>query len=228
MQYNCALPKDRAPKRRWRGLCPNEHVGPLRRSVADALMFSKIEAGELELNEEHVCLPTLVKDIVNQTGATSPVSIAQDNSCTGRDYVVCADKERLTGVIQELLTSALRFCGGNALTVRLHAGVAGNRVRLEVRSDGQEFDDDDMDNIFDALSQSNNLYAATRNEIGLGLALQKRIANEMRMDLGVSSQLKLGSAFWLDVTPLSPAEPLFPSVNHTTESRTEPEGVAVD
>lgn len=75
----------------------------------------------------------------------------------------------------------------------------GIPARVEISDHGSGIDEDDLDNIFDALSQAHDMYGATHNEIGPGLALSKRIATEMLVDLGVSSRTGIGSSFWVEV-----------------------------
>jgi CheY-like chemotaxis protein len=115
------------------------------------------------------------------------------------------DPVRLRQMLVNLLHNAVKFTdeGSVELEVSLleHHGDA-MRLRFEVRDTGIGIAPEQLDSVFDAFTQADTSSTRRHRGSGLGLAIVKDLATLMGGDVGVSSRLGVGSAFWFDVTLL--------------------------
>lgn len=162
--------------------------------------ISRIETGDVQFNYTHTNLALLVEEAYLFERAALGDYRVKFESAYGAEIKVYIDEARLMHTLCELLTSAAKFTGDEKLCMRICDAGKDGRVRIEISDFGRGIAEDDLDNIFDALSQANDLYGATHNEIGSGLALSKCIANEMSVDLGVSSRTGMGTTFGLELS----------------------------
>jgi CheY-like chemotaxis protein/anti-sigma regulatory factor (Ser/Thr protein kinase) len=113
-------------------------------------------------------------------------------------YIIC-DERRLSQVIMHLLTNAVKFTpkGGNiTLEVRI-AGISGDlyTILTEVTDNGIGITMDDQSRVFEPFEQADGGIARKHGGAGLGLAISKRIVEQMGGKLWVESEAGHGSKF---------------------------------
>jgi signal transduction histidine kinase len=118
---------------------------------------------------------------------------------------VRGDRQRLSQVVNNLLTNALKFTPAQG-HVRLSARLEAEGVRVEVADSGVGIRADQMPLLFNRFSQLET--GSTRQTgTGLGLAICKSLVEAHGGDIGVYSPALLmpgqGSAFWFTL-PLQP------------------------
>lgn len=102
------------------------------------------------------------------------------------------DRQRLLQVLSNLLGNAVRFTpyGGEVV---LSATVVDERLRVEVRDSGPGIAPDEVPRLFEPYGQAPRLLRAGS---GLGLSLCKGIIEAHGGEIGVTSAMGTGSAFW--------------------------------
>ncbi len=119
--------------------------------------------------------------------------------------VVAADTERVQQILLNLVTNAIKFTArGGSVSVSCvsDAGVA----RIDVRDSGVGVRLSDRDRVFDAFVQIDpQLTSPNHQGVGLGLAISRDLAREMRGDLTLESIEGVGSKFSLTL-PLMTVE----------------------
>ncbi len=169
----------------------------LRRLVNDLLDLSKIEyGGSLELPHESVSVPYVVGCIQQQI---SPVSEQRQVSLVldlepNLPSVDCGT-DRLKQVLLNLVDNALRFSprGG---TIIIAARVVGQMVEISVLDQGEGIPEQEQQQIWDRFVGGKNGNGLTVGT-GIGLAIVKSLVQAYHGQVGLSSELGSGSAFYV-------------------------------
>lgn len=178
--------------------------------INDVLDFSKIESGELEL-EQHAfvlreCVETSLDLVAAQAGAKG-----LDLACRIDDDVppvVESDVTRVRQVLVNLLSNAVKFTerGEVLVWVRVEDGTDPERPTLAfaVRDTGIGIPEDRMHRLFRSFSQVDSSTTRVYGGTGLGLAISQRLAEALGGRLLVESEDGVGSTFTL-VVPMTRA-----------------------
>ncbi len=167
--------------------------------INDILDFSKMEAGKLQLHEEPVRPAELVEQAV--TGlrllAQNKGLLCQVELDGLADQCYLLDRVRLTQVINNLLSNALKFTDQGQVTLRLKGREVGPlrvELTLEVEDTGIGISPEELGRIFEPFEhheEAGRFFEGT----GLGLPITQRLVDLMGGTLEVRSQLGQGSFF---------------------------------
>ncbi|TVU68115.1 ATP-binding protein [Cobetia crustatorum] len=189
-----------------------EYLDTLRQSaeslqvvINDVLDYSKIEAGNLELDQRCFSLPdfldSLVAHYARQCDGTTPENTCMflEERADDLPTWVKGDINRLRQVLTNLLNNAFKFCpkGTIRLGIRSHEN---DTLYFEVQDSGCGIDHTQLGHLFAPFTQVDTSMARRHEGTGLGLAISKRLVEAMGGEIGVESHLGLGSRFWCTVT----------------------------
>jgi PAS domain S-box-containing protein len=170
----------------------------------DVLDFSKVEAGQLELEKIDFSLHRLIDDVINlfqvraaTKGVTLSASIADD---TPRH--VRGDPIRFRQVLFNLIGNAIKFTDRGRIEVALWAvDWPGGQVELhcEVSDTGIGLTEEQSARLFEAFVQADASTARRFGGTGLGLAICKRLVEAMGGKIKVKSELGRGSTFHFSI-----------------------------
>jgi signal transduction histidine kinase/ActR/RegA family two-component response regulator len=168
-----------------------EHLLQLINEVLD---LSKVEAGKLELRPEVVTLDMLLEPVcaaaraaAQEQGVTLEVEIA-----TGESLFI--DQTRVRQVLFNLLSNAVKFTprGGR---VTFWSRATGPNIEVGVADTGIGIPKDARDRVFGVFERLHEGRADTAGGTGLGLALTKRLVEEMRGTISFESEDGHGTTF---------------------------------
>lgn len=170
----------------------NDHLLAL---IDDVLRFAKIDGGTLALNLE----PLPVGDVLAGIGMlVEPQIVAKglsyDCAAVSEDVRVIADRERLTQILLNLLSNALKFTDTG--TLRLECEPTDTQVRIRVADSGRGIPEEMISRIFDPFVQVSS-GDAPNSGVGLGLATSLSLARAMNGELTVESEVGRGTVFTL-------------------------------
>ena len=193
-----------------------ELVGIVQRSaeltlavVDDILDLGKLEAKGLTLDSEVFRLERPLHDVLSALRGRAKQTRLELDVCPELPQAVRGDPRRLQQVLMNLVGNALKFTPGGTVRVRLR-GLPGDRVRFEVQDDGRGIPQDRLDTLFDPYVQANQVRGV--GGTGLGLAICKGIVEGYGGQLGVVSELDVGSTFWFEIPlPAAHLESLYSS-----------------
>ncbi len=165
--------------------------------INEVLDISRVESGHINVLLEAVSLAEVVAECVRIVSPRADeLNISLDVN-EGIDLLVLADRQRLTQVILNLLTNAIKF-NSDAGTVRVNAERSGEVVRLSVTDSGSGIEPSLQPRLFTAFDRLD----ADRKGIegtGLGLALSKSLMEAIGGSIGVESAPGAGSTFWIEL-----------------------------
>jgi len=171
--------------------------------INDILDFSKIEAGKLEMEDEEFSLRhtiddaiTLVAQRVNAKGLELTTVLAP-----GIPDRLRGDQTRLRQVLANLLSNAVKFTENGTIAIRVRplpvSGATDAALHLEftVADTGIGMSPDAQQRLFQPFTQADSSTARRFGGTGLGLAITRRLVECMEGEIGVSSQVGIGSVF---------------------------------
>jgi len=126
--------------------------------------------------------------------------------------VVSTDKMKLTRILDNLLNNALKYTESGH--VELSAELRGEELRIHVSDTGAGIAADHLPHLFDEFYQVHNGERNHTKGFGLGLAIARRLADQLGAKIHVESQVGRGSRFTIAVadcivsTGARPAEQL--------------------
>jgi signal transduction histidine kinase/ActR/RegA family two-component response regulator/HPt (histidine-containing phosphotransfer) domain-containing protein len=177
----------------------------------DVLDLSKVEADRLELEVIDFDLHPVVRDVVH---LLEPVARGQGVSLTAEvgDDVRLAlrgDPARLRQVLINLVGNAVKFTPSGSVLLRVLAHTATDvgasvgesvTLRFEVTDTGIGIPAGARDQLFEAFSQADSSTTRRYGGTGLGLAISKSLVALFGGEIGVDSEVGVGSTFWFTAT----------------------------
>jgi signal transduction histidine kinase len=175
----------------------------LARLVSDILSFEKTQADDLALDSVSlVAVGERVAFDIWRTFEEAGIHLVTELDTNSGD--VMADEGRIEQVFNNLLGNALKFSPpGGTITVRVFPHEQS--VRVEVADQGIGIPEDKLPRIFDRFYQV-DLEARQRGGVGLGLAICKQIIEAHGGQIGVTSQLGVGSTFYFELPSFGAAK----------------------
>jgi PAS domain S-box-containing protein len=186
--------------------------------VNDVLDLSKIEAGEMRLEQVPFALRTLLDEVMTQARVQADQKrLALTLQPPAGPLTLRGDPLRLKQVLLNLLSNALKFTGEGGVTLRVSAQPLGGagpaegarvRLRLDVTDTGIGIAPELQSRIFEAFTQADSSTTRRFGGTGLGLSIVRRLVAMMGGELALDSTPGRGSTFTVTLTlPLEDAPP---------------------
>ena len=160
--------------------------------IVDILNYSKVVRGELKMK------PVDVEELIREITATYPALQAgrADIAVEGPLPRVLANAAALTQVVSNLLGNAVKFvASGVRPSVRVRGEDDGGFVRLWFEDNGIGIPKNEQARLFHIFTR---LHAQEEYEgTGIGLAIVRKAAERMGGRVGVESEERHGSRFWV-------------------------------
>jgi len=173
------------------------------RLINDVLDIERMDAGAMELELVPVRASALVANAIqvvqmNATQAGLTVAIDVD-----QDLTVAVDADRIVQVLVNLLGNAIKF-SPRLGTITVTAGPEHGSARFAVKDTGRGIPVDRLESIFERFRQVDSSDAREKGGSGLGLAIARDIVSHHGGQMGVESEVGVGSTFYFTL-PLASA-----------------------
>ena len=174
--------------------------------VNDILEMSKIEAGQIKLNEVDF-------DLYDLLGKLKEVfSLQAENKNLQLTFQIMdhvpqhlhADAVKLRQILTNLLRNAMKFTKIGHITLRIrhetdsYDTFAHTRLLFDVEDTGVGISPDELEHLFQPFTQASN-NEQTQDGVGLGLAITRHLIHTMGGDIRVQSEVNKGSRFSFDI-----------------------------
>jgi PAS domain S-box-containing protein len=172
--------------------------------INNVLDLSKIEAGEMSLEDEPFDLPDLIRDLgqmlAPQASAKGIELLVQ--SAPSLPRIVNGDACRLRQILTNLLGNSIKFTEtGHVELKACSTELSSDRVRLRctVQDTGIGIEPAALKSLFMPFTQADASTTRRFGGTGLGLSIARRFVELMGGEIGVSSGVGEGSTFWIEV-----------------------------
>ncbi len=170
--------------------------------INDILDFSKIESGNIVLEMRPFSINTVV-DYINSTFSiqAKEKGIDFDVEVTSKVHPdLMGDIVRINQVLINLCSNAIKFTAKGRVKVTIDAKLDNDSRNFQtlvfvVEDTGIGINGEQFQHLFDAFTQEDSSTTRKFGGTGLGLTISKRLCQLMHGDIGVESQLKVGSKF---------------------------------
>jgi len=169
--------------------------------INDILDFSKMDAGRLDLESIDFDLRALIEDVAALLGPTAH-SKGIELACSlpvEMPNTVQGDPGRLRQILTNLVGNALKFTpsGEVVLEMTMTTGEDGTALWcFQVKDTGIGISATDQAAVFDSFSQADAGTTRRYGGTGLGLAISRQLVRLMGGQIGVKSEVGVGSTFW--------------------------------
>jgi signal transduction histidine kinase/CheY-like chemotaxis protein len=168
--------------------------------VNDVLDLSKIESGTASLR---ITSFTASEFVAALRGALKPLlpadsPVALEFECIGDDFTFDSDRAKLSQVMRNLVSNAIKFTERGHVRVRVHAEDDGRAI-LSVADTGIGIAGGDLDLVFEEFAQLENPLQAGARGTGLGLPIARRLTEILGGEITVESAVGEGSTFTVAV-----------------------------
>ena len=173
----------------------------------DILDISKLEAGNVELDESSFHMERLMNDTLeifdvetHEKGLNLSFDIHPDIS----GYYI-GDTYRLGQILINLLGNAVKFTEEGGISVRIAPGPSSDEIHFSVADTGIGITSEKLETIFEPFTQADSSTSRKFGGTGLGTTISKQLVELMEGRIRAESEVGKGSAFHFTV-PLKATE----------------------
>ena len=197
--------------------------------INNILDYSKADLGDIAIRKQEFHLRTLLESVFlllrfQAKSRNLALRYELDENISEQVY---GDEGRIRQVLSNLLANAIKFSHDGEVTLRVTLDQESTPerqvIRFEVTDQGVGITEEQQQNIFSRLWQSNMSSKRDFDGMGLGLAISRHIVDSLQGSIGVRSVVGKGSTFWMTV--------LLPAVladNGPVDISVTPAPVAID
>nr|WP_314531340.1 response regulator [uncultured Pseudomonas sp.] len=175
--------------------------------INEILDISKLESGQIELDDVQFDLNALIEDCLSIFRAKAEQQNVELISFIQPQVprVISGDPTRLRQTLLSLLENALKKTdeGEILIVVALDERSAKPRLRIAVQDSGEPMDAEERDALMHAELHSKHFLSASRLGGNLGLVIARQLIRLMQGEFGIKSGNSQGSTLWLTL-PLDP------------------------
>ncbi|WP_336731972.1 PAS domain-containing sensor histidine kinase [Chryseobacterium sp. VD8] len=173
----------------------NDQIEKLTELVNDLLDVTKIQKGQIQLNESDFDFDQLVEDIVVEQQMTARHKIIFKKSNIGK---VTADRHRISQVMSNLISNAIKY-SPDADEVIVSTQVKDNMIKFSVKDFGIGIPEDKQHKVFEQYYRVSGTKEHTFPGLGLGLYISSEIIKRTGGKIYVHSVEGKGSDFCFEI-----------------------------
>ncbi len=173
--------------------------------INEILDFSKIEAGEMVLEYAPDNIYKIIKDVIELFSTRAKeknIKISYNYDENAPRYLIC-DSGRIRQIIVNLISNAIKFTENGTIDINITSTKhASNEATMlfEVIDSGIGIPEDKQSIVFSQFMQTDSSSVRKSTGTGLGLSICKSLVEMMDGEIGLESELNIGSKFWFTLT----------------------------
>ena len=158
---------------------------------------SRLAAGQVQLRQEEVDLTAIVEEVLANNAdqlawSNCPVSLSSPGPVIGR-----WDPVRLEQIVSNLVSNAMKYGHGGAISLSISVVAPGDRVRLVVQDAGVGIAAQDHERIFERFERASSTHATS--SLGIGLWIVRQLVEAFGGTVHVESSLGDGATFTVEL-----------------------------
>ncbi len=182
----------------------------------DILDLSKIEAGNITLQNEPFSPKQLVEDVIQMFWHRAQEKNLQLGSIIPRDIPdrVIGDFSKVRQVLINLVGNAIKFTDEGEVCIEIKVVESQKNfvtLRFEVSDTGIGIPEGEKDRIFEAFEQISHPDGKKYKGTGLGLTISRQLVELMKGKIGIEEKHNKGTTFWFEIQfPIVPLKHIPP------------------
>jgi len=168
--------------------------------INDILDLSKIEAGKLQLESSEFHLDSIynpIQSLFKESARKKGLELIIEKGATPQWLM--GDQTRLHQALFNYVSNAIKFTKSGSITIRskqIEQQSDSVLIRFEVQDTGPGIKAEHLAKLFNEFEQLDNSSSRSHGGTGLGLSITRHLVKLMGGQVGVDSQLGIGSTFW--------------------------------
>jgi len=172
----------------------------LLRVINDILDYSKIESGNLQIDESVLSLPKLISEIRKMVTFEADKKMLDVGMTINGDVpeFIISDRGRIRQILLNLLSNAIKFTEMGSVSMDITCEKELSRsvlLSFVIKDTGIGIPEDKIDLLFDEFTQADSSHTRMFGGTGLGLAIVKKLVKLMNGRVQVKSRIGVGSEF---------------------------------
>jgi signal transduction histidine kinase/CheY-like chemotaxis protein len=171
--------------------------------VNDILDMTKIAEGKVSLHPAPNRLADLTGIVCSEFAEPARqkgIELEYQISDTAKEHNRLLDALRLTQVLRNLVSNAIKFTDQGKVVVTVDVGDEPDHVLIRVKDSGVGIAENKLAKIFDVFEQAEASRTTERRGTGLGLAITKKLVELMEGQINATSAVGEGTTFEVSVT----------------------------
>jgi len=176
--------------------------------ITDVLTISSVETKQMKVNIQEVNLNQLLEELTHvfsPTATSLSLDFLNTTSIPEEQAFILTDRTKLTQILSNLLTNALKFTKEGS--IELHCHREKENLFFFVKDTGIGFNPESRETIFERFRQANEDINKKYGGTGLGLAISKAFVELLGGQIGVETEPGKGSVFHFTL-PYKAASPM--------------------
>jgi signal transduction histidine kinase len=170
----------------------------LRRLVSDLLEIERLEIGEVVYEFVHFDIAEVVDEVLDIGEALlGEKEIRLERDLPPDLPAVHGDVRKIRQVLLNFLSNAIQFTDQG--WVRISTRSDGDHVHVDVTDSGVGIAEDEREIVWEQFRQTGGAISPDYEGSGLGLSMNKKIVEEHRGEIGLTSELGEGSTFFFTI-----------------------------
>lgn len=166
------------------------------RMIEELFEMGRVGSGQIDLTIESLDLCEVVREVVGRFAdadatAKKRIRLELPGQALGE-----WDHSRLSQIVHNLVSNALKFGGDGPITVRVRADGTGRRMQLDVSDQGPGIDPSVAPLIFEPFKRDRRL---GRDGLGLGLYIIRNLIRAFGGDIQVATAVGVGTTFTVEL-----------------------------
>jgi PAS domain S-box-containing protein len=200
----------------------NDNSQNLLKLIDDVIDISKIQSGDIKLNNTKCYLNKLLLDlyvtfsIQVENDPKKDIHLSMNKGSNLRDFSIITDPVRLKQILYNLIENAVKFTTKGFVEFGYSILEEENKIQFYVIDSGIGISGEKFDMIYDLFRQADESFTREYGGTGIGLTIAKKIVDHLEGDIWVQSTPKQGTNIYFTL-PLENPESKFEisSVNNT-------------
>ncbi len=165
--------------------------------VEDLEEISKLESGNVKLNEEVFNMGDLTKEVIEflEHKASNNNTTVSINNTLAKQIKVKADKKRIRQVLINLIDNAIKYGNMKNGMIRISFYDFDKNYLVEVQDNGMGIPEENIVRVFERFYRTDQSRSRDKGGSGLGLAIVKHIIEAHRQTISVRSNPGEGTTF---------------------------------
>lgn len=166
--------------------------------VEGVLDLSQIESGVVTFDNSSFDLIDMLHHIAMRIRLLAKENVEILTDFPEEELWIVTDRIRLKQIVENIATNAVKFTKKGSVTVGYKL-LPGKRIKLYVKDTGIGISEENCLKVFDRFEKLGTYVQGT----GLGLSIAKSLVNLMGGEIGVESEIGVGSTFWIEIPFIS-------------------------